>query len=58
LASSLHPARLLPVAAACALGGAILWASGGAISGALLVGAGLGAGALALLAARLPARAP
>ena len=57
MASSLHPARLLPVAAACALGGAILWASGGEISGALLVGAGLGAGALALLAARLPARA-
>ena len=56
MAASLHPVRLLPVAAACALGGAILLAAGRDVAGALLLGMGLGAGALGLLGSRTPAR--
>ena len=56
MASSLRPVRLLPIAAACLVSGAILLASGSRIAGALLLGVGLGSGALILLVARMPPR--
>ena len=39
-----HPSRLLPIAAACVVAGAILLLGGQELTGALLVGVGLGAG--------------
>jgi diguanylate cyclase (GGDEF)-like protein len=52
VATILRPARLLPLAVACGLGGAILLVGGQDVTGALALGIGIGAGAVGLLAAR------
>ena len=56
VAAPFDPARLVPLASACVLGGAILLVGGQEVVGALALGVGLGAGVVGFWAQRTPAR--